>query len=162
MEIVYVGPAHTQGDMIVHLPDPGIMITGDLCFHQTTPVSWAGPYNSIMHAFDLIQSCEFRTVVPGHGPLCIPETIAQDKAYYQFAYQEAQKGFEKGLSPLEAAKAIHLPKPYCDWMLPERLVLNFHRFYLEFAAEAGESRDATGIMEDFYSLIMHWKARERS
>ena len=115
-----------------------------------------------MHAFDLIQSLEFNIVVPGHGPLCGPEAIAQDRAYYELVYQEAKKGFDKGLSPLEAAKQVHLPKPYCEWMLPARLVLNFHRFYLEFAAEEGESRDATGIMEDFYALIMHWQKRDKS
>ena len=43
VDIIYVGPAHSQGDMIVHLPKPGIVITGDLCFHQNTPIAWAGP-----------------------------------------------------------------------------------------------------------------------
>ena len=41
--LVEVGPAHTAGDAIVHLPDDGVVFTGDILFHGGHPIVWAGP-----------------------------------------------------------------------------------------------------------------------
>ena len=38
-----LGPAHTAGDVAVHVPDAGVVFTGDLVFHGGHPIVWAGP-----------------------------------------------------------------------------------------------------------------------
>ena len=42
--LLYVGPAHTPGDVVVHLPDEGIVFTGDILFHRCTPIGWEGTF----------------------------------------------------------------------------------------------------------------------
>jgi len=31
VRLLEVGPAHTRGDVVVHLPDDGVVLTGDRC-----------------------------------------------------------------------------------------------------------------------------------
>src|SRR3954452_3705234 len=42
VHFVEVGPAHTDGDAIVHVPDAGVVFTGDILFVEGTPIVWAG------------------------------------------------------------------------------------------------------------------------
>ncbi len=43
IELIEVGPAHTTGDTIVHLPEESIVFTGDILFVEGHPLMWAGP-----------------------------------------------------------------------------------------------------------------------
>ena len=43
VELIEVGPAHTKGDTIVHVPDARTVFTGDILFIDGTPIVWAGP-----------------------------------------------------------------------------------------------------------------------
>src|SRR5262245_27286337 len=38
-----VGPAHTKGDTLVHVPGDKAVFTGDILFIEATPVMWEGP-----------------------------------------------------------------------------------------------------------------------
>ena len=44
VHLIEVGPAHTDGDAIVHVPDAGVVFTGDILFIGGTPIVWAGPF----------------------------------------------------------------------------------------------------------------------
>jgi glyoxylase-like metal-dependent hydrolase (beta-lactamase superfamily II) len=43
VRLIEVGPAHTPGDLIVHVPDARVVFAGDILFIGVTPVMWAGP-----------------------------------------------------------------------------------------------------------------------
>ena len=43
LRLLEVGPAHTPGDLFIHVPDAGVVYTGDILFVGATPVMWAGP-----------------------------------------------------------------------------------------------------------------------
>ena len=43
VRLIEVGPAHTPGDLIVHVPDTRVVFAGDILFIGVTPVMWAGP-----------------------------------------------------------------------------------------------------------------------
>src|SRR5690606_29861526 len=42
VQLVGVGPAHSRGDLLVFVPDAGVVYTGDILFAQGTPIAWAG------------------------------------------------------------------------------------------------------------------------
>ena len=69
VELIEVGPAHTQGDVIVHVPDAATVYTGDILFIGGTPIVWAGPLSNWVAACDLMLAMDVQTVVPGHGPI---------------------------------------------------------------------------------------------
>ncbi len=132
--LLYVGPAHTAGDVIVHLPEPAVVFAGDVIFRLCTPISWEGTYAKWSEALDRIVDLAPETIVPGHGPLCGVEGAKEMKAYLEYVRAESKRFFDAGLSPLEAAKKLDLG-PYADWTEPERLLFNVERAYRELRGD---------------------------
>ncbi len=135
VELLYVGPAHTAGDLIVHVPAAGIAYAGDILFRYCTPVIWSGPTAQWIAALDRILALEgVEIIVPGHGPLCDKNGVREMREYLLYAREAARACFERGLSPQQAARAIDLG-PYRDWGEWERLAINVERFYREFRGD---------------------------
>ncbi|MHA2287580.1 MAG: MBL fold metallo-hydrolase [Promethearchaeota archaeon] len=129
--IIYVGPAHTSGDLIVYLPDHKVIFAGDIVFWKCTPIGWEGIFDKWIEALDLMISLKPKVIVPGHGPLCGVEEVKQLRRYFEFVYSESKRFFDEGLDPFKASKRIKLG-PYADWTEPERLYFNVNRAYREF------------------------------
>jgi cyclase len=118
-----LGPAHTGGDVVVHVPDAGVLFTGDLVFHGGHPVVWAGPVAHWIEACDRMLALGATTVVPGHGPLSDRTCIEDQRAYFEWLVAEGTPRLEGGLAPLEAARDM-AGGPYDGWGERERLVVN--------------------------------------
>jgi len=149
VRLIEVGPAHTEGDVIVHLPDDGVVFTGDILFHGGHPVVWAGPVAGWLAACDRITALGARTVVPGHGPLAGNDAVADLKGYLEYLTREARPRYEAGLTPLEAARDIDM-SAYSGWGESERVVANIHALYRDFGAPAGE--ETVTAMADMAAL----------
>jgi cyclase len=134
VHLIYVGPAHTIGDVIVHLPAERVVFTGDVLFRNCTPIGWEGTYAQWGAALDAIVALAPDVVVPGHGPLCGVEGPREMKAYLEYVRAESKGHFDAGRTEVEAAKRIDLG-PYAGWTEPERIVFNVARAYREFRGE---------------------------
>ncbi len=134
VRLIETGPAHTDGDVIVHLPEEDIVFTGDILFHGGHPIVWAGPVANWIRACDRILELEPTVVVPGHGPLATTAAVADLKGYFEFLTGAARTRFDHGMTPMEAARDIELG-PYAGWGEPERLVANVHALYRDFGAD---------------------------
>lgn len=142
VELIEVGPAHTRGDVLVHVPADRTVYTGDILFIEGTPIMWAGPVGHWIEACRRIESMDVETVVPGHGPITDRAGAARMRGYLEFVRDEARQRFDAGLDVLEAAKDIPLGD-YAAWGEAERIVVNVDRLYAEFRGEASRSDIAT-------------------
>jgi glyoxylase-like metal-dependent hydrolase (beta-lactamase superfamily II) len=124
-----VGPAHTRGDVVVHVPAEDVVFTGDILFVGGHPIIWEGPVANWIAALDRILALEPRVVVPGHGPVSDTAAVRAERDYLSWLAQEARLRFEAGLSPLEAAR--DLASEYSGWTEGERLVVNVAAVYRE-------------------------------
>jgi glyoxylase-like metal-dependent hydrolase (beta-lactamase superfamily II) len=106
VELIEVGPAHTAGDVLVHLPDAQTVYTGDILFIGGTPIVWAGPLSNWIAACDLMLAMDVETVVPGHGPLTDTTGIVAVRDYLAFVEAEAGGRFEAGVDAFDAAREI--------------------------------------------------------
>ena len=123
VRLLELGPAHTRGDVIVHLPDSGVLFTGDLVFHGGHPIIWAGPVQHWIDACDRMLSFEPTVVVPGHGPLSDRACIEAQRDYFEWLVAEGTSRLRGGLTPLDAARDL-AGGPYAGWGEGERLVVN--------------------------------------
>ncbi len=130
VELIEVGPAHTEGDLIAHLPEQRIVFSGDILFHGSHPIVWAGPVSNWIAACQTIIDLDPAVVVPGHGPVASVDAVATFKEYFEVLTREARSRFDAGLSPIEAARDISLTG-YDTWGEPERLVVNITTLYRE-------------------------------
>ena len=126
---VELGPAHTGGDTIVHIPDAGAVFTGDLLFIDGTPIVWASLSNWIA-ACDRILELGATTLVPGHGPVTDSSGVRDVRRYLAYIAQEAGERFAAGMDPAEAANDIDI-SDFADWGDPERIAANVMAAYRE-------------------------------
>lgn len=152
VRLIYVGPAHTAGDIVVHLPAERVVFTGDVLFRLCTPIGWEGTFAKWIEALDRIVALQPEIIVPGHGPLCGIEGPREMKAYLQYVRAESRRFFARGLPALEAAKRIDLG-PYAGWTEPERLLFNVERAYREFRGEPFDAPiDAVATFRGMHEL----------
>ncbi len=133
--LIEVGPAHTEGDVIVHLPDAGVVFTGDILFNGGHPIVWAGPVANWAAACDRILALDPDTVVPGHGPICGPAEVAAQRDYFTFLVEQTTPRAEAGMTPLDAARDIDLGR-YAALGERERLVANVAAVYRDLGYPA--------------------------
>ncbi len=106
IELIEVGPAHTNGDTIVFVPDSRAIFTGDILFIGGAPIVWAGPLENWIAACDLICALDPETVVPGHGPLTDKSGVVQVRNYLAYVLDAAKTQYEAGVDAFDAARDI--------------------------------------------------------
>ena len=106
VELIEVGPAHTMGDTIAHVPDAKTVYTGDILFIGGTTIVWAGPLSNWVAACDLMLGMDVETVVPGHGPLTDKAGVAAVRDYLAFVDEGAAARHAAGLDAWEAARDL--------------------------------------------------------
>jgi glyoxylase-like metal-dependent hydrolase (beta-lactamase superfamily II) len=143
VRLIEVGPAHTAGDVVVHLPAEGVLFTGDILFHGGHPIVWAGPIANWIAACQRLEGLSATTVIPGHGPLATTAAVAELRRYFEYLTAEARARFDVGMSPTDAARDIDAGV-YAAWGEGERLVVNVCALYRDFGADV--QLDAGGLL----------------
>ncbi|MEM7015765.1 MAG: MBL fold metallo-hydrolase [Pseudomonadota bacterium] len=148
VELIEVGPAHTAGDVLVHLPDTKIVFTGDILFIGGTPILWAGPVSNWIKACDRIIAMDADVIVPGHGPITDNEGVRQVQAYLNYIDSEARARFDAGMEMRDAIFDIALAD-FAGWGDAERLAVNVSTLYREYRGEL----DAADDVMQLFSLM---------
>ena len=131
VNLIELGPAHTHGDAIAHVPDASVVFTGDILFIEGTPIMWAGPVSNWLTACDRIIELGARTIVPGHGPVTDESGVRDVQRYLTYVRDEASKRLDAGMDDEAAADDIDI-SDFRDWGDPERVAANVATLYREF------------------------------
>ena len=162
VDILYVGPAHTVGDSVVHLPERGILFGGDVLWNSCTPIGWEGTYAQWYAALDRVIALNPRIVVPGHGDVTDTEGVKTLRRYFEYVEGESKRFFEAGLGEYEAAQRIDLG-PYANWTEPSRIIFNVRRAYRELRGEPYDAHiDVLALLREFETLADYFEARSRA
>jgi glyoxylase-like metal-dependent hydrolase (beta-lactamase superfamily II) len=149
VRLVEVGPAHTEGDVVVHVPAHDVVFTGDILFNGGHPIVWAGPVANWIAACDRVVAMAPTTVVPGHGPVCDLAAVEGQREYFAFLQREVAPRAEAGMSPLDAARDIDLGA-FAGLGERERLVINVAAVYRDLGQEVpGDAAGLLGQMAEF-------------
>jgi cyclase len=146
-----LGPAHTLGDTIIHVPDADAVFTGDLLFVGGTPIVWASLSNWIS-ACDRILALNASLLIPGHGPVTDTSGVDDIRRYLRYVQEAARERFEAGMSAQDAADDIDISS-FADWGEPERLAANVLAAYREFDPARPRPTPAELFME-----MARWRA----
>jgi glyoxylase-like metal-dependent hydrolase (beta-lactamase superfamily II) len=121
VEALYWGPAHCDGDVVIHLPRARVAFLGDLLFVGRCP--WFGDcdLDGWIACLDRILQLDLVTVIPGHG---LPATLSDVAAFRDLLLATrcaVADAIDRGLSEEAALATIHLPRyatlpRYDAWM----------------------------------------------
>lgn len=122
-------PAHTTGDLTVHLPQHGVVFTGDIVFASTPEspgdhaVHWAGPLENVIAACEQVLATGARTIVPGHGPVLDQDGLRAHIGYLSRVRERTHALHAQGVPALEAARTLARENEWPELGLVERLVV---------------------------------------
>ena len=124
--LITLGPAHTAGDLVVHVPDAGVVYTGDLLFVAVTPVIWNGPVSSWVAALDALLALDVETYGPGPGPRATRADVQALRDYWTWLVEATRREFDAGREPPEVMRNLVEDDDFGrfrGWSQAERLAL---------------------------------------
>lgn len=126
IHLIEVGPAHTKGDLIVYVPDAGVVFAADILFVDVTPVMWSGPVANWLRALEVLLSLDAEVYVPGHGRPAGRAEAQQLHDYLRWLQQGVADQHSSGASSVEAVVALTRDPEFdrwSHWLCPERIVI---------------------------------------
>jgi cyclase len=82
VQLIRVGPAHSQGDAFAWLPGPRVLFTGDILFNSIVPAMPLGGNSATwVRALEYAETLGAAQVVPGHGPIEPPAALGQLRSW---------------------------------------------------------------------------------
>jgi glyoxylase-like metal-dependent hydrolase (beta-lactamase superfamily II) len=134
VQLSMVGPAHTRGDVLVHVPAERTVFTGDILFIGGHPISWDGPISNWIAACDRILGWDVETIVPGHGPITDKAGVRAVRHYFEYLSAETRRRYDAGMAEEDAARDIAMTE-FRDWIDGERVIVNVATLYREFSGD---------------------------
>jgi glyoxylase-like metal-dependent hydrolase (beta-lactamase superfamily II) len=114
-QIMWLGRAHTAGDLVVYVPSEKAVATGDMIFKSV--VGWQADAFPNEHpaTLDALKKLNIELLLPGHGDHIqgranIDKSIASMQAYLREEWRLASEAKQKKLSPEDALKAMNLSR----------------------------------------------------
>ena len=159
VRLIEVGPAHTPGDLIVHVPDVDVVFAADVMFVGVFPVMWAGPTANWLAALDRIAALHPAVVVPGHGPVSGLDEVAVVRDHLAWVEQNAAPRLAAGRSVRDTARELidsneFRGADWGGWDAPERIVITVATIDRHRRGATGPvgARDRAQIFSDVASL----------
>jgi cyclase len=116
VEILWLGRAHTDGDVFVFLPNEKFLVTGDVLHGWTPFMLDSYPYEWIQ-TLDAAERLDFHTVLGGHGDVMHGKLRFELwKEYFQDLMDRTAAAYAEGASLDQAQKTVSafLTKKYAD------------------------------------------------
>ncbi|HEX2857975.1 MAG TPA: MBL fold metallo-hydrolase [Propionibacteriaceae bacterium] len=127
VEIVHPGRAHSDGDLVVYVPDARVVFTGDLIETSAEPsvgpdsslASWSMALDGLLsgagHAPDLV-------FVPGHGEPVGAMEVAEQQAALASMWASSEDRFREGVTLEEIVADFNGPRRYSWPFAPQHVV----------------------------------------
>jgi cyclase len=93
--------AHTDGDVIVYIPEEKVLFSGDLLFARVDPWLGSGNPEGWISVNEEIMNMDFKVVVPGHGELASKKEFSLENKYIREILDLVKKRIDAGEDPTQ-------------------------------------------------------------
>ena len=127
IQIIFLGRAHTGGDVAVYFPQDRLVFTGDMLFGGPSFLG-DGYVDEWPETLQNLKALDFDIAVPGHGePLTDLSSIEKSQEYYRVLWERTAEKHAAGVSAEEVPGTIDLS----DTAFPDRKpsLVEVHRMY---------------------------------
>jgi glyoxylase-like metal-dependent hydrolase (beta-lactamase superfamily II) len=133
--MIELGPGHSESDVIIHLPDEGIVFCGDLFMNGLPPMPAEGCASAAIASIRKIEDLDARIYVPGHGKPGTRKDVEEQRLLLERLIRLSRGCFEKGLSFDEAVENVAVGAMPPEFVMPVLISC-----YCELAGKMPESR----------------------
>lgn len=116
IEVLYLGLAHSPGDIMVWLPEKKLVISGDTAFHERMlPLFETTKTAAWIKTWDKFEALGAQVIIPGHGgPTNIAEVRKYTKDYLVYLRAKVAEVLKKGGTLQDAYKVDQTPYAHLD------------------------------------------------
>jgi glyoxylase-like metal-dependent hydrolase (beta-lactamase superfamily II) len=121
VQLEYVGPAHCDGEIAIHLPEQNVAFLGDLLFVGRFP--WLGDcaLNDWIDCLARIRKMNLVKIVPGHGDVCTLKELDEFRTLLIALRDAVSTEIKNGASEEAAMREVSLPQyaglpRYREWL----------------------------------------------
>jgi glyoxylase-like metal-dependent hydrolase (beta-lactamase superfamily II) len=123
VHVLFLGRAHTGGDLMVHLPKQKILFMSEAYLNRVFPAMRSAYPSEWVSVIDKALALEVDRYVPGHGFIEEPAASREELVEFQKALKaviaEVKRLHAQGL-PADAAVTRANWGPYADWFLRDQ------------------------------------------
>jgi glyoxylase-like metal-dependent hydrolase (beta-lactamase superfamily II) len=106
VHLLFLGRAHTAGDVVAFVPSERVIATGDL-MHGLLPYMGDGFPDEWPATLKALEALEFDRVIPGHGSIQEGKSVlSQFRSYVEEITEKVSRGVERGQALDELKKTI--------------------------------------------------------
>ena len=124
------GKGHTESDLVMYLPEDGILFAGDLVFNKFHPYLGDGYPRDWTNILKEMELMNVHAVIPGHGDPGGKEIIKATREYIESLEVIAKSMKDEGKS-IEDIGKIQIPGKYKDWWLENYFHPNLEYIFKE-------------------------------
>jgi glyoxylase-like metal-dependent hydrolase (beta-lactamase superfamily II) len=145
IDIRYLGRGHTSGDIVVHLPEASILITGDLVIYpvpyvgnpQSHPGDWSATLEKLINLHPAV-------IIPGHGPVLHDDSYLKLMAgLFASIRQQVEAAVRRGETLEQTRKNVNLDEFQNQFAGDSRMRRLIFRSYVVGPAVDAAFGDAT-------------------
>ncbi len=116
VELRYLGPAHSPGDIVAWIPDYRLVISGDMAFHQRLlPIFDDTDTAAWIKTWDRFAALDPAIVIPGHGePTELPEVTRYTRDYLVYLRGKVAEVIDEGGDLQQAYGVDQSPYAHLD------------------------------------------------
>ena len=116
VDLMHLGRAHTAGDIVAHVPDAGVMLTGDIVEYHSACYCGDAHFKDWPQTLDAIDAFAPQAVAPGRGEALVGGSVVQEalaltRDFVESTYSPVAKVAARGASLKEAWEAC---RAVCD------------------------------------------------
>jgi len=116
IEVLWIGPAHSPGDISVWLPEQKLVIAGDMAFHERVPPIFDDTDSKgWLESWEKFEGLGALYVIPGHGhPTNIAQVRRYTKDYLVYLRAKVRELLDKGGDLQQAYEIDQTPFAHLD------------------------------------------------
>ncbi len=105
IELIFVG-GHTPATSIVWLPEEKIAFVGDIVWVDQHPYMAQGNTLEWLRALELVRNLGATHLIPGHGPICVPDATYRVGEYIEFMRKRVRDYYLDGKNKNETKSGL--------------------------------------------------------
>jgi cyclase len=131
VRLLWLGPGHTEGDVVLFLPHEKTAFLGDLFFNDAIPnvqdarmLEWI---KTLREALKL----DADKFIPGHGPIGIRKDVEAFLSYLEELKSMVEAAIDRGAGMEQATREIQVPEKYSSCRFQNFFPSNIQKMFTE-------------------------------
>jgi glyoxylase-like metal-dependent hydrolase (beta-lactamase superfamily II) len=134
VQLLCLGVGHTDGDVVLYLPQDKIVFLGDIFFNDAIPNVEDANMLEWMKTLEEALKLDAKTFVPGHGQVGARPDVEKFLNYVEDLKALVEPAVARGDTLEQVIRDLHVPPKYASYSFQDFFPANLQKMYAELKA----------------------------